>query len=418
MRNAVTELSILHKSGALSRMGGIRPRAKILAGLGAALILLISIGELAPRLFSSSTAQAAATPYVAVSMPLLRSIDQRLSFLGQFAALQQVDLRAQVGGTLKGVFFKDGDVVRQGQLLFQIDPKPYAIKLAHANAELESAIARLSLVTRELARAQTLKSSDAGSQENVDQKLADKASAQAAVDGARAMVRDARFDLDRTRVIAPFTGRIGTHLVSAGNLIAGSRAAATPTTLLTTLVSVDPIWLNFDMSEADYMTFLRQREKQTGPLADQVQISLSDEAIFKRQGKLDFVDNSLDRSSGTIHARATVPNSGFMLTPGGFARVRLAISAPTPVLLVPDAAVLPDQSDHTVLVLGKDDVVIKKKVETGDLRGGLRAIRAGLAPTDRVIIDGISSAAPGSKVSPHPGVISFGSDQNRSSVQP
>jgi RND family efflux transporter MFP subunit len=236
--------------------------------------------------------------------------------------------------------------------------------------------------------------------------------AQAAVDEAEALIRDAQFDLDHTRIAAPFTGRIGSHLVSVGNLVAGSRAGTSPTTLLATLVSFETIYLDFDMSEAEYMIFARERQRQTGPLASRVKVSLSDEQEFTRVGTLDFVDNSLDRSSGTIHARATVPNSDLLLTPGGFARVRLEVAPPEPALLVPDASVLPDQSQHIVLTVDANNVVTPKQVELGDLRDGLRVIRSGLAPTDKVIIDGIPSVAPGGKVSPHDGSIRFASQQS------
>ena len=266
-----------------------------------------------------------------------RDVDTRLQFLGQFSAVDQVELRAQVGGTLTQIGFKDGDIVHKGDLLFAIDPTPYQIKLSEATAQLASARARLDLANRESVRASTLAQTGCGSVETADQRAADQRAAQAAVDEAEAHIRDAQFDLDHCRITAPFTGRIGTHLVSVGNLIAGSRAGTSPTTLLATLVSIDPIYLNFDMSEADYMTFLRERQQQRGPLADKVEVSLSDENGFAREGTLDFVDNALDRSSGTIHARATIPNSDLFLTPGGFARVRLAVAPPAPALLVPDA---------------------------------------------------------------------------------
>lgn len=362
---------------------------------------------LGSHLFEPAPAPAAKPVSVAVSTPLQRQADQRLGFLGQVAAVKQVELRAQVGGTLKGIHFNDGDIVRQGQVLFEIDPEPYLIKHAQAVAELKAAQAHLDLSTRELARAQQLKSTDAGSTQNVEQKQAEKLSAQAAVEAANAMVRDARFDLDRTRVRAPFTGRIGAHQVSVGNLVAGSRAGSAPTTLLTTIVSLDPVWLNFDMSEADYMTFQRARAKTPGPIANRVYVSLGDEGGFRREGKLEFVDNALDRGSGTIRARATLSNTDRLLTPGAFARVRLALSTTSTVLLIPDAAVLPDQADHIVLTLDKDNKVESKQVKLGDLRGGLRVIRSGLTPTDKVIIDGIPSATPGSKVTPHAGKIRF-----------
>jgi RND family efflux transporter MFP subunit len=292
-------------------------------------------------------------------------------------------------------------------LLFVIDPVPYEIRLAEATAQLESATARLELANRELARAQMLKRNGVVSVENLDQRTSDQQAAQAAFDAAEAEIRDARFDLDHCRITAPFTGRIGTHLVSVGNLIAGSRAASSPTTLLASIVSLDPIYLDFDMSESDYLVFSRERAKQKGVLADKVDIALSDEIEFRHRGTLDFVDNVLDRSSGTIHARATVPNADLFLTSGSFARVQLALGAPVTALLVPDAAVLPDQNRHLVLTVAPDGTVVPKSVETGDVRGGLRVIHSGVSADDRVIIQGIPYAAPGSKVSSKDGDIRY-----------
>jgi RND family efflux transporter MFP subunit len=200
---------------------------------------------------------------------------------------------------------------------------------------------------------------------------------------------------------------MGTHLISIGNLISGSRAASSPTTLLATIVSLDPIYLDFDMSENDFAVFQTVRAKQKGSLAHTVNISPTGDEGFSREGVLNFVDNSLDRSSGTIHARAVIPNSDFSLTPGGFARIRLAVTTPQAALLIPDTAVLADQTDRMVYVVGRDDVATPRKVEVGDLRGGLRVIRSGLAPTDKVIIDGIPTVHPGAKVSPHDGSIQF-----------
>jgi multidrug efflux system membrane fusion protein len=348
-----------------------------------------------------------APPQVVVSKPLERELDAQLGVLGQFSAVDQVELRAQVGGTLTEIHFKDGDIVHKGELLFVIDPVPYEIRLAQATAQLESATARLELANRELARAQALKRTDAGTAQNVDRRAADQRAAQAAVDDAKAQIRDARFDLDHCRITAPFTGRIGTHLVSVGNLIAGSRAATSPTTLLATLVSIDPIYLNFDMSESDYLAFSREHAKQKGALVDKVEVALGDETEFPRRGMLDFVDNVLDRSSGTLHARATVPNTDLLLTPGEFARVRLVVGTPVATLLVPDSAVLHDQSEHMVLTVSPDGTVAPKQVQIGDIRGGLRVIRSGLAPTDKVIIEGIPYAAPGLKVAPQDGAIQF-----------
>jgi RND family efflux transporter MFP subunit len=354
---------------------------------------------------AAASAAPAAPPQVVVSRPLVREVDSRLGFLGQFSAVEQVELRAQVGGTLTEIHFKDGDIVHKDDFLFTIDPRPYEIRLAQANAQLETATARLDLADRELVRAQALQRSMAGTAQNVDRRTADQRAAQAAVGDAKAQIRDAQFDLEHCRIMAPFTGRIGTHLVSVGNLVAGSRAATSPTTLLATLVSLDPIYLDFDMSESDFLTYSRDRARPKEDLADKVEIALSDETQFARRGTLDFVDNALNRSSGTIHARATVPNPDRLLTPGEFARVRLIVGAPVATLLVPDTAVLPDQSQHIVMTVAPDSTAVPKQVETGDLSGSLRVIRSGLAPNDQVIIDGIPHAAPGTKVAPQDGTI-------------
>lgn len=387
------------------------------AWVGSAIGMGILVGGFlsVPHIFAPAAVPAAppVPPTVGISVPLVRNVDTRVQFLGQFSAVQHVDLRAQVGGTLTKIAFKDGDIVQKGDLLFEVDPTPYQIRLSEATAQLESTRARLDLAKRQNYRANTLSRSGAGSVQTADQTTAEVQAAQAAVDQAEAQIRDARFDLDHCRIVAPFTGRIGSHLISVGNLVAGSRAATSPTTLLATLVSVNPVYLNFDMSEADYMAFSRQRQNHSGPLADKVTVALSDESNFDRQGTLDFIDNRLDRSSGTIHARATLSNGDFILTPGAFGRVRVELSPPAPTLLVPDAAVLADQSDHVVLTLGPNNVVTPKKVQVGDLRGGLRVIRSGLSVSDKVIIDGIPHARAGSEVSPKAELIHFGSDNSR-----
>ena len=398
-----------------AREEGLRTARWSLAKLWVAAGIAIAVVASAWQSYSYHQSDAAASPppaalpQVVVSKPLVRAVDSRLGFLGQFSAVEQVELRAQVGGTLTGIHFKDGDIVQKGDLLFTIDSRPYEIRLAQANALLETATARLVLADRDLYRAHVLKRSGnlAITEQTVDQRTNEQRAAQAAVDDAKAQIRDAEFDLEHCRIAAPFTGRIGTHLVSVGNLIAGSRAATSPTTLLATLVSLDPIYLDLDMSESDFLTYSRDRARRQGGRADKVEIALSDETQFTRQGMLDFVDNALNRSSGTIHARATVPNGDRLLTPGVFSRVRLILGEPAQALLVPDTAVLPDQSQHIVMTVAPDSTVAAKQVEIGDLRDGLRVIRSGLTPNDRVVIDGILHAAPGEKVAPQEGNIRY-----------
>jgi multidrug efflux system membrane fusion protein len=351
--------------------------------------------------------QAAAR--VTVSKPLQLNLDRRLGFLGQFSAVNRIEVRAQVGGLLTEIHFQDGQIVRKGDLLFVIDPRPYEIRLALATAQLATATARVELTTAELARAQSLLKTQSGSQEVVDQRASDQNAAQAAVDDAKARIRDAQLDLEYCRVTAPFDGSIGARQVSIGSLIAGSRASASPTTLLTTLVSLDPIYVDFDMSESDYLTFAREHEHNQGQLHDKVLVALSDETVFSHEGVLDFVDNALDRSSGTLHARATIQNRDLFLAPGQFARVRLAVSPPSPVLMVPDAAVTLDQSQQIVMTVAPDGTVTPKIVEIGEIRGGLRIVRSGLKSDDRVIIGGLIHAAPGAKVDAEEGAIKYDS---------
>jgi multidrug efflux system membrane fusion protein len=359
---------------------------------------------------SQAVALAPPAMPVTVSQPLQREVDTKVGFLGQFSAINRIELRAQVGGTLTEIHFKDGQIVHQGDLLFVIDPRPYEIRLEQAKAALQTATARVEFANNQLNRAQSLKRSEFATQETVDQRTSDHDSSQAAVEDAKARIRDAELDLEYCRVRAPFAGRIGARQVSIGGLIAGSRAATSPTTLLATLVSLDPLYLDFDMSESDFLTFSRERARVGGPLANKVSIGLSDENSLARQGTLDFLDNALDRSSGTIHARATVPNPDLFLAPGQFARLRVAIAPPAPVFLLPDSAVVLDQSQHLVMTVAPDATVKPKIVTTGELRGGLRVIQSGLEPTDRVVIDGLVRAIPGSKVAPQDGTIHYDAD--------
>jgi RND family efflux transporter MFP subunit len=343
-------------------------------------------------------ADAPQLPEVVVSRPLVKDLDSRLGFLGQFSAVDKVELRAQVGGTLIGINFKDGQIVKKGALLFSIDRVPYEIRLAQAKALLQRSAARLDYAKSEFRRADELARNQAGSVQNMEQRKSDWQEAEAAVADANAQIRDAQFDLDHCQIVAPFSGRIGNHQVSVGNLVAGSRAAGSPTTLLATIVSQDPVYLDFDMSEADYQQYKGFKSKRQGDAAENVQIAVGGGHEYATAGTLDFIDNSLNRSSGTIHARATVNNPDNSLTPGEFARVRVIAAAPAPTMLVPDAAVLPDQSHFIVLTVGEDGIVAPRPVEVGDMRDGLRVIKSGLKASDQVMIGGLVYAPPGAKV--------------------
>jgi RND family efflux transporter MFP subunit len=342
-------------------------------------------------------------PQVTMSLPLPQMVQDTGRFLGQFSAVDSVELRAQVGGTLTAIEFKDGQIVHKGDPLFVVDPRPFQIRLDQAVAQFQTAQAKETLSEAELWRAQQLKRTEFGTAETVDQRAADQHSEQAAIDTAKAAISDARLDLEFSRVTAPFTGRIGAHLVSVGSLVSGSRGGTSPTTLLATVVSLDPIYLDFDMSESDYLAY--QQTHHGGAPHDAADVSLDGDGHFDRHGKLDFIDNAVNRSSGTIHARVTVPNPDLTLTPGQFARLRVTLGDPAPALLVPAAAVVPDQSRQIVMTVAADGTVVPKVVETGDLYRGLRVIRSGLAASDRVVIDGLVRVRPGIKVMPVNGAI-------------
>jgi membrane fusion protein, multidrug efflux system len=405
----ITDHSKLERESLNEPAARPRRRSWKTAAIGAVTVLALFLVYLgfAPHKANQAAAVLAPTLPVTVSQPLQRSVDVRAGFLGQFSAIDRVELRAQVGGTLTEIHFKDGQIVHKGDLLFVIDRRPYEIRLEQAKASLQTASARVALANNQLFRAQSLRRNEFATQETVDQRTNDQDASQAAVEDAKARVRDAELDLEYCNMRAPFTGRIGARQVSIGSLVAGSRAATSPTTLLATLVSLDPLYLDFDMSESDFLTFSRERARIGGPLANKVMIGLSDENSFAREGTLDFIDNALDRSSGTIHARATVPNPELFLAPGQFARLRVAIAPPTPVYLLPDAAVVLDQSQRLVMTVGPDATVKPKIVTTGELRGGLRVIQSGLEASDRVVIDGLVRAIPGTKVAPQDGTIHY-----------
>jgi RND family efflux transporter MFP subunit len=352
-------------------------------------------------------------PQVTVSPPLRQTAQTTLRFLGQFSAVDSVELRAQVGGTLTAIDFHDGQIVHKGDLLFVVDPRPFQIRLDQAVAQLKTAQAKETLSAVELWRAQQLKQTSFGTAETVDQREADLRSARAASDTAKAAIRDATLDLEFSQVTAPFTGRIGRHLVSVGNLVSGSRGGTTPTTLLATIVSLDPIHLDFDMSESDYLAWQRA-DHSTAPHAD-VAISLDGDGHYDLHGTLDFIDNAVDRSSGTIRARATVPNPDLNITPGQFARLRVDLGQPASVLLVPPASVVPDQSQHVVMTVAANGTVVPKVVQLGQLDHGLRIIIGGLAEGDRVIINGLVRARPGMKVTPVTGAVTADANADASS---
>ena len=354
-------------------------------------------------------AQAAppAPPPVTVSPPLQKEVTEWDEYTGQFAAVDYVEIRARVSGYLTEIHFTDGQIVNKGDLLFVIDPRPYEIELQQGQAQLATAEATLDLASRELARAASLREKDFVAQSTYDQRLQTMKSATASVETGKAAVRQAQLDIEFSHVTAPVTGRISQHLVSIGNLVSGG-ATGTPT-LLTTIVSLDPIYLNFDMSEAQFLAY--ERAAASGKLKSNrdkgvpVYARLTDETQWTRDGVLNFVDNQVDRSAGTIRARGIFANPNFFLTPGQFGRMRIPGSEPYVATLVPDAAVVTDQSSKLLLTVAEDGTVVPKLVRLGPMIDGLRVIRSGIDAKDRIVIDGLVRARPGAKVTPQPGEI-------------
>ena len=338
---------------------------------------------------------------VSVAKPEVRTITDREEYVGRFVATDTVEMRARVSGYLAGIDFRDGQRVNKGDLLFTIDKRPYQASLDQATADLARAQARLDSAAADLARSERLIKERNISEQVYDQRVAAKRDADAQLAAAEAALRRAQLELDFTELRAPVSGRIGDRRVAPGNLVTGG--AQGNTTLLATIVSLDPIYFEFTMDEAAHLRFARlQRGVGKSREGLQVELKLVDEDKFIHTGAVDFVDNVLDQSSGTIRMRARFDNGGDLFTPGMFGRVRMAVSQPYEALLIPEAAVLSDQSRKIVLTVTPDNTVAPRPVTLGPAVDGLRVVRAGLKADDSVIVNGLMKARPGAKVTPQP----------------
>jgi RND family efflux transporter MFP subunit len=348
-------------------------------------------------------------PPVTVANPLVMPVTEWYEFTGRFEATEEVEVRARVSGYLDEILFEDGQIVEQGQVLFVIDRRPYEAAVAQLQAQVYSAEAQVDLANAELKRAEQLVNNENISRSVYDQRMQQKRAAEAAQAMAEAALREADLDLDFTEVHAPITGRISDRRVDEGNLVTGDPSA----TLLTTIVALDPIYFVFDMSEADYLGFQRAVGEGELPSArdqsTQVQLRLPDEPdteTWPRTGHMDFVDNRIDDSAGTIRARAELANPDHFITPGQFGQLRLPGSPKYEAILVPDSAIVADQSNKIVLTVSEDGTVEPRAIREGPrYAGGLRIVRRGLEPSDRIVINGLMRARPGAKVDPQPGKI-------------
>ncbi|GAA0772890.1 efflux RND transporter periplasmic adaptor subunit [Brevundimonas olei] len=363
--------------------------------------IAVASALIAAALYGCSKGQEApaqGAPPVTVAAPLSQQVVDWDEFTGRFEAPRSVDVRARVGGYIQSVHFKDGDFVRQGQLLFTLDPRPAQAALASARAQLAQGQAQLTLARTELTRAEGLLASQAVSQAEVDAKRGAVQTAEAAVAAANAAIRARQLDVEFTRVTAPISGRVSDRRVDPGNLIGGGSSAGD---VLTTIVSSSPIYFVFDGSEALALKYQRDARNGAAP----IRIRLQDETSYDRTGTLDFTDNAIDASSGTIRLRAVVQNADGFLKPGMFGHAQLAGSGGYAAMLVPDAAIVTDGPRKVVYVVGKDGAVAAKPVQLGPIANGLRVVRTGLTPDDRVIINGLQRARPGQKVTAQNGTI-------------
>ena len=346
-------------------------------------------------------APAPAPPKVTVSRPVVREVIEWDEYTGRLVAVESVEVRARVSGYLQSIHFTDGAIVKKGNLLFVIDPRPYQADLDRAAAELKLANARLDLAKSDYARAQRLLQVRAISEEEADTRAATQRQTQEHLQAARAAVDAAKLNVEFTRITAPITGRISRKLVTEGNLIAGGTAQST---LLTTIVSLDPIHCYIEADERAYLKYVRLSREGKRPSSREVRnpayLALADETGFPHKGYIDFVDNRLDPNTGTMTGRAIFPNPELTLTPGLFARVRIPGSGNYEALMIPDEAIGTDLSQKFVFVVNDQSIAEYRAVQLGPVINGLRVIREGLKPEDWVIVKGIQRARTGTKVEP------------------
>jgi RND family efflux transporter MFP subunit len=340
-------------------------------------------------------------PTVIVATPVQRTVFDFDEYVGRFTAVNSVEVRARVSGYLDSVHFKDGQMVKQGDLLFTIDRRPFQYTLDQARANLATAKSNLAYAESDLKRGQSLVREHTITEQIFEQRSQNFRNTQAAVTAAQAAVQQAELDLQFTELRAPIDGRIGARQVSPGNLVAGGNIPSP--TLLATIVSTNPIYFEFTFDEASYLRYERMA-KDGGDVASRggvvaVSLKLIDEKGFPHEGHMDFVNNVISTSTGTILARAVFKNPNGVFTPGMFGRVRVPASPPHEALLVPDIAIGTEQTSKYVLLVGPGDQVKQQTVELGQLTpDGLREIKSGLKSDDRVIVEGLMSARPGMKV--------------------
>ena len=358
-------------------------------------VLLASCGE-------DQKAAAPPPPVVTVAHPTRRTVIDMDEYVGRFVAVNSVEIRARVSGYLDEVHFTDGQMVKQGDLLFSIDKRPFQTSLDQARANLAQARANSAFAEADLARGAQLVRDKTITEQTFDQRTQAKRVADASVAAQEAATRQAALDLQFTELRAPVDGRIGDRRVSPGNLVTGGTGGNT--TLLAMIVSLDPIRFEFTFDEASYLRYERLskagQDMTSRDGSALVSLRLIDEPDYTHEGRMEFVDNVIDRTSGTIRGRAVFANRNGTFTPGMFGRLRVPASPVYAALLVPDAAIGTEQARKYVLVVDGEHVVRQKYVTLGQMSANLRVIKDGIASDDRVVVNGLMRARPGQKVKP------------------
>jgi membrane fusion protein, multidrug efflux system len=369
------------------------------------LVSLLLIANVLASCDRKPAANSPPPPAVTVAHPLQKSITEWDEYTGRFTALETVEIRARVSGFIDSVHFQEGQIVKKDDLLFVIDQRPYQIAVELAKADIQRAQAKLDIATDDVNRATPLVQSKTLTEREFDTRQSVQRDAAGQLASANAALKQAQLNLEWTEVRAPIAGRISDKRVDAGNLITGGQTGAT---LLSVIVSIDPIHFVFDGSETDFLHYLRLAAAGTRPSSrdapNPVAVRLADETEFTHVGRMDFVDNAINPKTGTIRARAIFDNKDGFLTPGFFGRVRL-FGGTHDGLLIPDVAIASDQASKIVFTVADDGTVGTKRVELGPIIEGLRVVRSGLAPTDRLVIDGLPRARPGQKVTAEDGTI-------------
>jgi membrane fusion protein, multidrug efflux system len=349
---------------------------------------------------SSAQPKAPAPAEVSVAEVICKQLGDSDEFTGRLEAVNAVEVRPRVSGYLQSVHFKEGAIVRQGDILFQIDPRPFQADVDRLKGDLSQAKAQLSRAQSDFQRAERLHNNDGMSAEEYDRRAAVRNEAEARIASTEAALRGAELNLGFTRVIAPITGRVGRAGITEGNLVEGGAAQVKP---LTTLVSLDPIYVYFDVDEQTYLKYARVTQSHgtsSHDLRSAAQLGLADEDGFPHVGQVSFVDNQVSSSTGTIRLRATFPNKNLALTPGLFARIRLQGGGAHSACLARDEAVVTDLNQKYVFVLGKNNTLEYRPVKLGPMTEGLRVVRDGLRNGDVIVVNGLQRVRPGAAVNP------------------